>query len=285
MNRTNRALLVTIFCCLSVCTLCATFLLAQYLPRTDGDSQTLRVPSLVGGIYVPDDERLPEALYEVVLDYRSDAASAPGTVLSQYPTPDAERRVFPDRAKCTLRLTVSTGAATYTLPTLIGKSAREAELLLRSHGLRVRSKTVKRRDVAPSLVIDVEPREGSVLSEGETVTLTLSEAPTRQVVRVPHVLGTDVAKANSTLVLRGLVPTEPTYTPSAEPRGTVISQQPISGTLVPSGTRASLTLSDGSLAVKSEYDFEYENENQDLNASEEPSSPCDENEKNGAARK
>jgi beta-lactam-binding protein with PASTA domain len=72
-----------------------------------------------------------------------------------------------------------------------------------------------------------------------------------------------VAKANGTLALRGLVTREVTYAPSAEPRGTVISQQPISGTLVPSGTRASLTLSDGSLAVKSEYDFEYENENTD----------------------
>ena len=68
MNRTNRALLAAIFCCFSVCTLCATVLLARYLPQTDASSVEVELPSLVGTTYAEGDERLPPSLYEVVFD-------------------------------------------------------------------------------------------------------------------------------------------------------------------------------------------------------------------------
>lgn len=271
MNRTNRALLAAIFCCFSVCTLCATVLLSRYLPQTDASSVEVELPSLVGTTYAEDDERLPPSLYEVVFDYRSDASCAPGTVLSQQPAAASVRRVIPDRSRCLVRVTLSTGAAEFTVPPLIGKSARESAVLLRSHGLIVRTQAVTRNDLSPGQVVTVEPAEGTVMREGEIITLTESTVTTKRTLRVPSVVGSDVAAANSALVLRGLRPTEPTYVPSAEPRGTVISQQPLGGTLVPAGTRASLTVSDGTLFAEYEDEFEYESELEYQNEREEAS--------------
>ena len=252
MRRTNRALLIAIFCAFSVAALSATYLVAVYLPRTDADSVEVELPPLVGTAYAEDDDRLPRTLYDVVFDYRTDAATAPGTVLLQDPVPGSVRRVIPDRSRCVVRLTISTGAATTTLAHLIGTSARETALQLRAKGLIVRLDKVTRNDLSPGQVVAVSPPEGTVVREGEVVTLTESEVTTRRVLRVPDVLGSPAAAANATLVLRGLRPTEPIYQPSVEPPGTVIAQIPLPGTLVVSGRSATLTLSAGGLSAADE---------------------------------
>ena len=258
MRRTTRTYLTVIFCFFSVICLTATLVLARYLPRTDADSVTVELPALVGTLYAEDDERLPSSLYEIVFDYRSDASTAPGTVLRQHPAPASSRRVIPDHSRCTLRLTLSTGARVVTLSGLIGKNAHETALKLQSEGLIVKRQTVTRNDLAPGQIVSVSPAEGTVLHEGEVVTLTESTVTTRRVVRVPDVVGADVAQANSALVLRGLRPREVQYEYSAEHGiGSVISQSPTAGTLVPFGTAATLTVSRGGMA---EQELELETE-------------------------
>lgn len=257
MRRTTRTYLTFIFCSFSVICLTATFILARYLPSTDTDAITVELPLLVGTLYAEDDERVPASLYEVVFDYRADAASAPGTVLRQDPAPTSSRRVIPNRSRCTLRLTLSTGARAVTLSGLIGKSAHEVALRLQSEGLIVKRQTVTRNDLSPGQIVSVSPAEGTVLHEGEVVTLTESTQTTRRTVRVPDVVGADAAQANSALVLRGLRPSEPRYEFSDQPAGSVISQSPTAGALVPSGTAATLTVSRGGMA---EQELELESE-------------------------
>ena len=245
-HKLRRALLITIFTLFSIGSLLATYLFATYLPYTEGDSLTITVPALTGTKLADNDERLPSELYEVVYDYRTDAESEPGTVLAQQPAAGACRRVFSGRSPCVIRLTLSTGAPQYTLPPMIGKSAREMLLQLRAHGLIVHVQTALRNDLSPGQVIAVDPPEGTTLCEGQVVTLTKSTVTTRKTVRVPDVIGTEYAIANNALVLRGLRPNEPTYEYSSTvPSGCVISQRPLAGTLVPSGTPASLVISRG----------------------------------------
>lgn len=247
-RRLCRALLICIFFLFSIGALVSTYLLATYLPRRDQDSIEITLPSLVGEVLTDSDERLPSDLYEVVYDYRSSKETAPGTVLSQEPRPGSRRRVVPGRAPCTLRLTVSTGAAQYTLPPMIGKSGKEATLQLQAQGLIVQIEQQTRKDLSPGQIVAVEPPEGSVVREGEVVTLTVSRVLTHKTVRVPDVLGSEQALANNALVLRGLKPDEPEYEYSASvPMGCVISQRPLSGTLVPAGSSAHLVISRGGL--------------------------------------
>lgn len=252
MHRINRILLIAVFCAFSVAALTSTLLLATYLPRTDDDSVKVELPALVGTVYAENDERLPATLYRVVLDYRVDASTEPGTVLSQDPAAGAVRRVISGRVPCIVHITLSTGAATYTLPQLIGKSARETAITLRAAGLTVQTNKVIRNDLSPGQIIAVSPAEGTVMHEGEVVTLTESEVTTHRVVRVPDLVGSDAAAATGALVLRGLKPADPIYQTSAEPRGTVLSQSPLPGTLVISGTRATLTVSIGNRSAADE---------------------------------
>lgn len=243
LRRVLLVLIFTLFCC---CALMATYLIATYLPRTGGDSMELELPSLVGTPLADNDERLPSELYEIVYEYRADATTAPGTVLAQHPAAGSVRRVIPGQSPCTVRLTISTGAAQYTLPPLIGTSAKQAEILLRAQGLIVHVKEQLRQDLSPGQIVSVDPPEGTLMREGEVVTLTKSRVSTKKTVRVPNVVASEHALANNALVLRGLRPGEVTYEYSSEiPSGCVISQRPLPGTLVPSGTAAHLVISQG----------------------------------------
>ena len=245
-HRLCRRLLIFVFSVFSLGTLLFVYLLSTYLPRRDGEGLEITLPDLVGTILAENDERLPASHYEIIYDYRPDASLELGTVLSQDPAPRARRRVIPWREPCVIRLTVSTGAAQYTLPTVIGKSGQEVIGLFRSWGLNVRTATAVRNDLSPGQVIAIDPPEGTLLREGEAVTLTVSTVTTHKVVRVPDVIGTELSPANNALILRGLKPDDPEYEHSdTVPPGSVISQRPLSGTLVPAGSSAHLVVSQG----------------------------------------
>ena len=247
-HRLRRVLWITVFSLFSVSMLLLTCVVATYLPRTDADSVSLTLPDLIGTVYEDNDARLCDECYEVVFDYRSDEATPPGTVLRQDPAPGSVRRVMPPHARCVVRLTLSTGVETVTLPSLIGTSAREAQAMLRARGLIVQMRSQVRNDLSPGQIVAVSPAEGTVVRRGEVVTLTQSEVKTRNTVRVPDVVGMSVGLANSTLVLRGLRPIEPSYEASEQAPDTVLSQRPLAGTLVPAGTQATLVVSRGGAA-------------------------------------
>ncbi len=255
--KTTKILLRLIYFLFCVLTLTATYLIATYLPARPEGTETLTIPSLIGTTLSENDERLPPDRYTLIFDYRTDAATAPGTVLLQEPSGGASRRVIPTHSPCTLRLTLSTGPATLSVPPLIGRSAKEAAVTLRAAGLIVRTQSTLRNDLSPGQILSVDPPEGTVMQEGQVITLTVSEVSTRRVVRVPDVRGLERTLANSTLILRGLVPNDPTFAYSdTVPNGAVISQYPLPGTLVPSGTQATLTLSRGNDTTPLAEEFE-----------------------------
>ena len=249
MSVRRLSLLKINYALLCVLALTLTVLAAVYMPRTDALGVEVTLPDLVGTVYTEGDERLSDvALYELSFDYRADAEHAPGTVLAQYPPALSVRRALPGRSPVSVRLTLSTGPKAFTLPPLIGRDAHEAALYLQAQGLTVRVRSAVRNELKPGQVISVSPPEGSEVHEGEVVTLTRSEVTTARTVRVPDVTGVAAAQANTTLVLRGLRPSEPSYEYSDRPTGTVISQRPLPGTLVPAGSRATLVISRGGAA-------------------------------------
>jgi beta-lactam-binding protein with PASTA domain len=262
-RRLCRRLLIFLFIVFSLGTLLFVYLLSTYLPRRSGEALEITLPQLVGTVLAENDERLPSSHYEIIYDYRPDTSHEVGTVLAQDPAPNAVRRVIPGRSPCVLRLVVSTGAAQHTLPAVMGKSAQEIVQLLKSWGLQVQLITAVRNDLAPGQVIGMDPPEGAIVREGEAVTLTQSTVTTHKVVRVPDVSGTEQSLANNALVLRGLRPDDPEREYSATvPPGCVISQRPLSGTLVPAGSSAHLVIS---LGGAQEEEMMLENEENEEN--------------------
>ncbi len=244
--KTTKALLITIYfllCALTITFLCLT---ATYLPAADAQLRRVTVPNLVGVPSVQTENTLPSDLFEITYDYRADTSAPVGTVLSQFPPAGSTRRVLPRTGRCQVRLTISTGPARYTIPRLIGQSARTAKIDLRAHGITVRLVERIRADLPDGQILSSHPTEGATVSEGETVILTVVKAPVARSLRVPDVVGVPQPVANGVLILRGLTPTASNYVYSdTVPAGDVVAQIPLPDTLVPAGTTATLTISLG----------------------------------------
>ena len=246
-NRYGRAMLCIGTVSLTLSALLGLWLLFTFLPPTPKGTQDVTVPSLIGELYEAHDARLPAELFDLTVEYRTDAVAPTGTILSQSPGGGAVRRIVPGKRRCALHLTVSAGEPTLTLPDLIGRNAETAALQLQQMGLSVLRQKQASTRVAPGQILLTEPLAGTTLHPGDTVTLIESTTKTMRTLRVPSVVGLDEQAALAALQRAGLTPTASLYAPSAEPRGTVISQYPLSDTLVTAGLGATLTLSDGTL--------------------------------------
>ncbi|MGI8709183.1 MAG: Stk1 family PASTA domain-containing Ser/Thr kinase [Actinomycetota bacterium] len=141
-------------------------------------------------------------------------------------------------------LVISSGAATVTVPDVIGSSEDEAIAALDAEGLAADSITAP-SDEAEGTVIAQEPAGGSEAAEGDTVTITVSSGPEEQA--MPDVTGEDADDAETALEDNlGLdVTQEETDEPCAQPPGTVCSQDPEEGTPVSEGDSATLFVNPG----------------------------------------
>jgi serine/threonine-protein kinase len=97
-------------------------------------------------------------------------------------------------------------------------------------------------DVAQGIVFDQEPREGTSLGRGSIVVLTVSTGKPK--ITVPGVIGKTLADAVAALTSAQLE-ANPVNVPSAQPSGTVVSQDPKAGTVVVSGSRIRINVSKG----------------------------------------
>ena len=156
-NRTARVLLGISLTSLLLSALVAVWLIATFLPPAPRGTRDVTVPQLTGALYDPQDERLDRDVYDVTVEYRTDASVQKGMVLSQNPSAGATRRVVPGQRRCALYLTISAGEPTLTMPDLIGKSATIAALQLQQMGLSVIRKTQSTAQYTPGQIICTEP--------------------------------------------------------------------------------------------------------------------------------
>jgi eukaryotic-like serine/threonine-protein kinase len=144
------------------------------------------------------------------------------------------------RKGTTVTLTVSAGPGQAPVPTVKGLPRAEAERAVRAAGLhpRVRRKT---SDTVPAgTVIDSRPAQGTEVDKGSDVTLVVSKGKPK--VQVPNVDGLDSSTAQGELRQAGLDVTVVQQESESAAAGTVLSQAPGAGALVPRGTAVQLTV-------------------------------------------
>ena len=132
------------------------------------------VPSVVGVKMEEAAARLDAAhLVMEVGSTRFDETVAPGIVLEQLPTSGSTAKTGD-----TVKVTVSAGPETARLPDLSGKQLEEAQAMLELLGLKVSSvNRVADSDQERNSVIGQAPVAGSVLRNGDSVELTISDPP------------------------------------------------------------------------------------------------------------
>lgn len=225
-----------------VCTLTATYVLALLFLPYAKHYKAVTIPSLQG-----------KPLEEVVLDgdsfnllvqYENNPDVPDGRIISQSPAPGVTRRIYEKNGFCDILLTVSR----HTLPTvpkgLVGSKLRDAALSILNNSL---SYTVEEEysDKEKGTIIRTSPTEGTELSEGGSVRLTVSAGQREVFIDVPSLIGLTESEALLRLSSSRLTTGEITYVRSDKPMGSVISQSPSAHSQIKEGEAVSFTVSAG----------------------------------------
>ena len=134
------------------------------------------------------------------------------------------------------------GTAIVPVPTVIGKTADEADRILTEAGFEV-ERQMENNQAEANIVFGQTPTPGEKVPEGSTVTLRVSQGEAD--VTVPNVVGDSAEDATDELRAAGFQVTQTTQADRQAPEGRVLSQDPRGGEKKPKGTTIKLVVSSG----------------------------------------
>ncbi len=213
------------------------------LPWYVNQGGIVEVPSLVG-IPVEQAEHILDSLHLVARksETRLDKEHPAGTVIGQNPLAGEKvkqgRRVY---------VSVSGGELQVAVPSIKGRTMRDARFALEREGLRMGAVQYQPSDEFPqNTIIDQEPGPGTKLKQDAFVSVTVSQGSISQKVSVPDLTGKPFRDASTILIGAGLKLGNITYLHSPELLpNTVIEQYPRAGEMVPSGQAIDLFVVQG----------------------------------------
>ena len=200
------------------------------------------LPSVVGDTLSQASSSLAALGLTYKVTYKQSNASPSGTVLSQNPTAGTTLT-----RGSLVTLTASSGPSLVTVPDVTNQTIGNAESQLVPLGFSISTNYVNASQ-ANGTVIKQSPSSGSQVSQGSTVTLTVSNGPST--IAVPNVEGQPVAQAANTLGNAGLALGNVSYQNSdTVPNGSVISTNPGVGTQVAPNSSVDVVVSQGPAAT------------------------------------
>jgi len=189
------------------------------------------VPPLVGLALPIAQGKLDQLNLNPSLVNEASTTAPANTVISQVPT--SGNKV---KSGSTVILTVSSGAGSVQVPTVVSLSQKQAIADLRRSGLKLArvipqpSSTVDKGDV-----IGISPDAGTTVARGSTVVLTVSSGT-----QLPNVVNDTLAQAQQALT--GFNVTLKQQVSTTATAGTVLSQSPAANTPVASNATVTLTV-------------------------------------------
>jgi serine/threonine-protein kinase len=147
------------------------------------------------------------------------------------------------------RVSSGTDVKHVAIPSVQGKQIDQALTQLSASGFTNvdHSQTQADDQVPAGAVVSQQPDAGQTVPVTDKITLVVSSGP--NAVTVPNVKGQDQNAANDLLQQAGLQIGDPTTKDGNFPKGTVISTKPAIGTSVPKGTKVSLEVASGQVAL------------------------------------
>ncbi len=195
--------------------------------RSDRRSDLVEVPDWIGH---GREEALARAqalgLVFEVSELRRDPGVAVDRIVQQEPAGGTQVR-----HGRTIRVVVSLGGETLTVPSLIGQPARQAELELRRFGLTPGWEAHIHDNVAPaSQVIDAAPAAGTLSVSGDRVHRLVSDGPRAARFVMPDLTGRTLREVQEWITLCGFRRRAVRRVPAEGKRsGTIVGQLPLSG--------------------------------------------------------
>ena len=206
--------------------------------RSAATAETVNVPDVKNLTQDEAERKLHGLGLELRVRERPHADIERGRVIRTEPGPNSS---VPKGTE--ISLVVSSGKEITEVPDLTGKNTSEAAQLLKEAGLSLnnRVKEEPSDSVPEGQITEQSPAQGSQVSKGTKVTITVSTGP--QEVRVPVVTGQDVEDARSNLESSGFTVIV-NKVDSTEPEGKVLSVSD-EGSHLREGSEVTLTVSRG----------------------------------------
>ena len=186
---------------------------------------------------------------------------AEGVILRQTPESDKTRKIA-EGDLVTITVTLSRGARSGGMLNLVGQDGQSARLMLERdkdlsdlHLIIQEGESEYHDTIEEGRVIRTDPAKGTLLSEGDTVTLYLSKG--KQIINSTMVPCLGETKERVQELMDGLnLIAEFTEVEGSAPAGTVLSQSVDVGESVPEGTTVSFTYSNGEKEVAKQVTFD-----------------------------
>jgi serine/threonine-protein kinase len=168
---------------------------------------------------------------------RSDEKVPAGAVMQQDPPPGVRAR-----SQRTIRVWLSAGPRTTTVPELVGQTERTAQIRLEQDGLQIQAVTEFRSpDYPADAIVAQDPKPQS---RGPAVSLLINRGEQAATYVMPDVIGMEGERAAAALRARGFRVTIVGSQPyPGVPAGTIVRQQPAGGFRVSAADTVSLEVS------------------------------------------
>lgn len=182
--------------------------------------------------------------YEFIMQQEKTEESEPGVIISQ--APEAGTKVLPDSQ---VTLVVAISADDITVPNLYDLDVEMAKNALAQEGLNNYTITSVASDtVEENKVVYSNPKTGTVVSADTQITVFVSSGPTTEEIKqinIPDVSGLSQEGARAFLEKSGFKNINFSTKDSELPKGVVISQNPVAGTLITEDDKITITISSG----------------------------------------
>ncbi len=200
------------------------------LPDIIHSKEKVLIPDLAGtNIDEAKDKLLQMDLLVEVTGEQFNAKVPPQTVIRQSPNPNSEVK-----SGRTVYLTISKGKQTVEVPYLVGKSVREAKVVLLNKGFQLKQVVFSNSEEIPKdSIIKQNHKPGKYIPIGSEFVLTVSKGSENQIL-VPRLEGMAFEDIEDHLMVNGFVLGEVKYKQSdTYLPGAVIGQYPLPGETVP----------------------------------------------------
>ena len=213
---------------------------------------TVSVPKYVGSVYNDELKKQieDEGYFNIIVKEEFDADHEEGYILAQDPDEGAARKVKRGTQKADVKLTVCTGAGSFTLDDYSVVEYRTAKLEMQKKGLKVEEYGEYDNTLIEYYTLRTDPTAGSTVKRGDTVKIFYSLGPQIEYVTIPTFVGMTESDAITTLNSLGISYGKITYEKNDKySKGQIISQSKAVGSKVPVGVTEidfTVSLGDGS---------------------------------------
>lgn len=228
----------------AVCAVSASLVAYALFGSYGGRYTELRVPDLLG---LSEQEALAfgDGLYEYTVSYEFNPDAKSGCVISQSPAPSVIRKLYYGENALSISITVNRSPEPIRIPKTVGTDLREAELMLKNAGLRVRVIREYSDTVLSGKVISSSIDGGESAEYGEQIILRVSKGRELPLAALPDLTGLTESEASALLKSKNFAIGKITYQSSYLPLGRVIAQEFSAGSQLAEGSEISFTVSGG----------------------------------------